>query len=152
MSTPAAVVLQLFQFYGHGADPDRRNIALVFGERPYDQLLPMLQRVGSVVDTTDINEDVSFAWAIEIGGDTWLIRLSMVGPYALVTDPVGSPVEGPSGTPIDAVLRILDDEGFKLTNRTFNERPVQLWAFGEGLENCFQCLFQMGAEPPWQLI
>jgi len=152
MSTPVAVLLQLLRFYGDAAAPDRRSISRVFDDRPYDALLARLGQMGRVVDTTDINEDVSFAWAIEVGSFTWLIRLSMVGPYALVTDYEGRALVGPCGTLIDGALAMIEEEGFVLTGRSFNDRGVDVWGPEEGLASCFQALFQMGGEPPWSLM
>ena len=71
--------------------PRRGFVSTAFRERPYQDLVSELEiALGTeVVDDTDINSDVCFSFQIGSGGPI-LLRLSMVGPYAMVQVDRGS--------------------------------------------------------------
>ena len=69
--------------------PRRGFVAVAFREQPYQSLVADLALETHVVDDTDVNCDVCFS--LRLGADGLvLLRLSMVGPYAMVEADRGS--------------------------------------------------------------
>ena len=54
-------------------------------KRPYEPLVHELRGWLEVEDMTDLNADVSFVYRLSASGQQWNLMLSMVGPYAVLT-------------------------------------------------------------------
>jgi hypothetical protein len=65
---------------------ERPNYGLVtdrlLRERPYDALIATIGTAFAVTDTTDGNDDNSFVLSLERDGGSWVLMLSVVGPFA----------------------------------------------------------------------
>ena len=144
---PVSLTEMLFRFYGPGAQRHYSQVSDVFSRRPYDQLFRSLLETDDFEDITDVNDEVSFSFA----APGWVVRLSMVGPYALVLE---GPPSGPWLPTIESAehsvsegLRLIRQHGFQVLEREMLERVVPLWSDEISL---YRALFVNDDWHPWR--
>ena len=74
----------IFQKYGSLEAPRFDFVKEVLKARPYDGVIEEIRRKFTVEEDTDPNEDVSFGYVLVRGDKTWLLRISMLAPYAVL--------------------------------------------------------------------
>lgn len=75
--------------YGDILNPNWKFVALRHSLHPYKELLDELSDAYSIVNTTDIQYDWALTLSLRRPGTQIGLRLSYVGPYALITDSTG---------------------------------------------------------------
>jgi hypothetical protein len=145
---PLALIEMLTRFFGAGVMRDFSQVAGVLACRPYDAIVDQWRQRAEVEDLTDPNYDVSFAYAV----GPLVVRLSMVGPYALVLRQereLWVTVESPAAD-TSFVSESLIAEGFMILRRDLLNTRVDIWP-EEGDELVvYNCLFDDGGEVPWR--
>ena len=152
MVNQAAIIEMLIRFYGAGAKRDFSDVLGVFVRKPYEAVQEDLRKaIGrDLEDVTDPNDDTSFGFAI----DGYVLRLSMVGPFALLLrreDDSGRwiPVESAA---TDLEQHLLDSaraHGFLLMRRDELERMADVWGNEPATSLC-HLLFIAEGEMPWR--
>jgi len=115
---------------------------VVAARDPYRNARRALASLGPLADLTDLNYDLGPSWWLSLGEAVVNVRLSFVGPYALVLDSSGAPVE------YDDVARVLDDGGFILLGSDVLARVVDIWA-PEVVATVYEFLFEFDNGLPW---
>ncbi|GAA2790497.1 hypothetical protein GCM10010441_14540 [Kitasatospora paracochleata] len=140
--------------YGDPARPQRAFARTVERTRPYAPLVAELAALGELTDDTDINCEVCFSYLLE-ADPALVVRLSMVGPYALLgraradggLDLVG-PDADDSGPVEPEVLRLLARHGLKLLSPAQLTDPVDLALPDVGRPTVYSALFAPEEETP----
>ncbi|SDP93678.1 hypothetical protein [Lentzea jiangxiensis] len=141
--------------YGDVAAP-RRDFAREMVKRdPYSALLLDLSATGETEDDTDINHEVAFTYFVR-GSRLLLVKLSMVGPYAVVLAfgedgcGAGELLSRPAGPFESRVLDLVQVHGLRLVPVHHLETPVPLAVVpGRDEVTLYAALFEPEAEPPW---
>jgi len=83
--TATSILSSMQQRYGSLENPRFDFVETAIDDRPYDALVRELDTHFSVEEDTDPNDDVSFGFLLRRDTRRWVLRLSMVGPYAALT-------------------------------------------------------------------
>jgi hypothetical protein len=145
--------------YGSLEQPCFGFIQAAASDPRYRELRTMLAERFELQRDTDLNSDVSFGYVLHIGVERWVLRVSMVGPYAMLlrlhqpgddlpvanSDPSSSEAERQL---IDAVER----SGFRLLDRDLLSQPVPLTLFNTAADRTriYQALFVDTDFLPWE--
>lgn len=78
------MVARVSEKYGSMDEPNWGFVATAIKEKPYRQFIASLEDLGEISEDTDENDDVSFGYYIKTGAQLHSLRLSMVGPYAML--------------------------------------------------------------------
>lgn len=113
-----------------------------------------------VKNLTDLNDDVSYQLHVKGRQSEWIVWLSLVGPYALITRISGDPPR--MGAPESSSIRSEDSEesdlkdvlgrnNLLLLDRSVAESPVSIALFNTEPENTkvYQALFSDRDVLPW---
>lgn len=140
MRIPAAIEEMVVRYFGSSALPDYSRTPELLTREPYNAVREQLSTLSPVVDLTDINRDLGFVYVLDRpNGPT--VRLSVVGPFAVVTDEDGAVV------PPEDVSTLLVAEGFQLLDERTLELPVRLWS---GFERpLYEFVFEFDEGFPW---
>ncbi len=152
MVNQAAIIEMLIRFYGAGVKRDFAEVLGVFIRKPYDAVREHLRQAldRDLDDITDPNDETSFGFAV----DGYVLRLSMIGPYALL---LRQEDEADTWIPIESAATELEREviecarshGFLLMHRDELERTVDLWG-DEPASSLYHLLFVSEGELPWR--
>jgi hypothetical protein len=128
---------------------------------PYSPLFDELARKFPVEDDTDINDDVCFTFLVT-AARVLAVKLSMVGPYAVVMavssaepDAPLTVVPGPDAAANDderAVLRILGRHGFRVLTEEELERSVRFTLEDAEIVPLYRALFAFEGLLPWKRL
>jgi hypothetical protein len=137
--------------YGDLTTP-RRDFAREMVQRdPYSALLLDLSSAGDTEDDTDINHEVAFTYFVR-GNRLLIVKLSMVGPYAVVLafgddgHGRGELITRPAGPFESRVLDLVAAHGFRLVPAEHLETPVPLAVVsGRAEVSLYAALFEPGA-------
>jgi hypothetical protein len=140
------VVQSIRAAYGSLDHPRFDFVADSVRARTYSAMIGQLAQSFSTQDDTDVNTDVSFGCLLASGGERWLLRVSMVGPYAVLVRlgrEVGGGVvlSGPTASSSEAEQQLMGTvaaSGLRLLDRDLLSRTV------------YQALFVNTDFPPWQ--
>lgn len=112
--------------------PRMSFVSSVEHSRPYRDLVHALSDVAELTDDTDINCDVCFSYVLRSDG-LYVVRLSMVGPYATFERPAGREgvdlVASRKGCSSDFerdVLRVLTSRGLRVLSDDELDAAVHL--------------------------
>ncbi|MEU2174960.1 hypothetical protein ABZ552_12125 [Nocardia sp. NPDC019219] len=150
---------QLRESYRDFAAPKFRFVRDVTDQQPFGGVLKDLSAIGPVIDDTDTNCDVCFTFVVRGEQQFLSVRLSMVGPYAVIlsfgADGCGKTALIGSGQPQmrpaeAAVVSVVTAHGFTLVPAHHLETCVPI-ALVRGREEVtlYAALFEPGAEVPW---
>jgi len=152
MVTRAAIIEMLIRFYGAGTRRDFSDVLGVFVRKPYDAVQADLRRaIGPHVDDiTDPNDEVSFGFAV----DDHVLRLSMVGPFALLLRKEGGtghwiPVDSAATDLERKILDIARAHGFQVMGRYELESTAEVWG-DEPVTSLYHVLFIAEGDMPWR--
>jgi hypothetical protein len=151
MVSQAAIIEMLIRFYGAGAKRDFTDVLGVFIRKPYEAIREHLRRaVGrDLEDITDPNDETSFGFAL----DRYVLRLSMIGPYALLLkredqSDQWTPVERAASELERELIEIARAHGFLVMGREELESIADLWG-DEPATSLYHLLFVAEGEMPW---
>ena len=141
---PSAVIEMLLRYFGTAALPDFSASLDIVARDPYRPLRERLARSWSLEDLTDIQYDLGWSWWLRIDSRVLNLRLSFVGPYAVLLDGTGT-----ATVDDDDVLQMVRDEGFLVLSREQLEAPVEIWTpeYGGGI---YEFLFEFDRGTPWR--
>jgi hypothetical protein len=139
---PAAIQEMVLRYFGEAAIPDYSSTPRIIARDPYRPVRESLSARFNVVDYTDVNVDLGLVLALEGREDEATVRLSVVGPFALITNSAGHVISPPDLT---GPLR---DEGFQFLDRETLELPVTYWA-PETEASLYDFIFEFDEGFPW---
>ncbi|GAB4057929.1 hypothetical protein [Catellatospora paridis] len=137
--------------------PNRSFVTAAVDRLPYRDLCHELAALGRVADDTDVNCDVSFTLVLH-GPEPLMVRLSMVGPYAVVLhvgDALASgrlllPRRRGNSETAQHVLHLLSRHGLILLDEGELATRVPLALTGPGTDaTLYAALFEPEADLPW---
>jgi hypothetical protein len=147
----------LTRAYGALDDPAFHFVGEALRARPYRRLLEAVARHGPVRDDTVPDDDVSFGVILEWADVRRVLRVSMLGPFAVL---LRLPPDGPAevvtvDTAHPAERPLLADlaaHGIELLDRGTLEKPVPLTLPKTPREEClvYQALFVDNDVVPWR--
>ncbi|HET7585093.1 MAG TPA: hypothetical protein VFK13_09300 [Gemmatimonadaceae bacterium] len=144
------------QCYGSLEEPTFWFVHDAEHERPYQSVEQALSRTFTLKEVTDTNDDVSFVYEVGRGERTWLLQLSMVGPFAvLLHDATGGgcePVGLQAADEIEhEIIHAIQTRGIQILDREILEVPVALRLYNTdpGRVRVFQALFSDTDILPW---
>jgi hypothetical protein len=146
--------------YGSFENPDFHFASEALRRRPYEQVVSQLERIFKAEEDTDVNDDVSFGYVLRSHGQReWVLRLSMVGPYAVVLRLSGNgPAEvvSPGAPTLEEqelkLLQVLSAQGIQVLSQDELMRPVPLSLYNTNPGNVriYQALFSDTDVLPWE--
>ncbi|MFJ4186405.1 hypothetical protein [Kitasatospora sp. NPDC089509] len=127
--------------YGSLEDPDFRFASGARVEDTHAELLATLSRLVKVTNMSDENDHVCFVLELREGPREWSLRLSMVGPYAMLLRVTrGWPrrfrilsvevIEEPAAGTEQAIAELVREAGFTMVSAEDAEYPVRFNASG----------------------
>ncbi len=148
----------ILKAYGSLTEPTFWFVQAALEKQPYREIIARLGAMFAMDDEdTDPNYDVSFGLIIRPPGSLLVLRLSMVGPYAVLmcSSNSASHVVEPANTNTEnerRILGLLHEYGIDALDRATLEEPVSLLLSDTSTENCrvFQALFTDTDILPWQ--
>jgi hypothetical protein len=140
---PSAVLELLLRYFGTAALPDFSAAIDIIARDPYRPLRGRLTERWSLEDSTDIQYDLGWSWWLGAGSRVVNLRLSFVGPYAVLLNSLGT-----ATIYDDDVLALVRDEGFLVLSREQLEAPVEIWSPEYGGE-LYEFLFEFDRGTPW---
>lgn len=145
--------------YGSLESPNFSFVEDAISRQPYQALIRRLSRVFSVEEDTDPNDDVSFMYVLTSGRRQWLLRMSMLGPYAVLfrlndedePELVWDDWQATSDSEKEA-LGILSDMGIRVMSlEELSLRvPLTLFNADPGNVRVYQALFTDTDVLPWE--
>jgi hypothetical protein len=139
---PSAMRELVIRYFGEGPVPDFSRTPAILSRDPYKNVAVSFSRLGEVSDITSVDSDLGFVYAIAGHPDNPTIRLSVVGPYALVTNEVGKVIYPPD------VVDLVRREGFVFVDRDVLERPFTYWA-PAFVAPLYEFIFEFDEGFPW---
>jgi len=139
--------------------PDFSFVRETLAKRPYEKVIQQISHHFQVEEDTDPNDDVSFGYVLTKGGEQWVLRISMLGPYAVVLrlhQPTGVEVLAHraqvSSRAEKALITTLADQSIRLLDRDALRMPVPMRLFNAEPENTrvYQALFTDTDSLPWE--
>lgn len=135
----------LVRYFGTATAPDYGRTPELLARDPYRRVREQLQALcARVLDLTDLNYDLAAVYALEQRSGLPTVRLSLVGPYAVVLGPKGDLHDDKD------VAALLAGEGFQvLRDRELLEQPVHYWG-PEFIGPLYEFLFEFDQGLPWR--
>lgn len=143
MKVPIAIAELLGRFFGRGDRPNYSGTLALIERDPYAEVREALAGRWRLTEYTDYNSDLSFNYSIEFSATGAEVRLSMVGPYAVVLSTTGEV------TDIPEIAEVLVKAGFHLLDQPMLSRPVSLWGPEYELP-LYEYLFEFDMDLPWE--
>lgn len=137
-----AFVELLFRHFGCGALPDYSATVAIASRDPYRALREQLRSITGLDDSTDLNYDLGASWWFRRGDVSWNLRLSFVGPFAVLLRDPGEVVTA------DPMLDAARSHGFTVLSRADLEIPVRVWE-PEVQGSLYEFLFEFDNGTPW---
>lgn len=160
MGELAAFHESIIRSYGSTTNPNWSFVNDIVSRDPYGGVAEELARFGEVEDDTDVNCDVSFTYLVRRPQRPISVRLSMVGPYALVLvvtsdDPdapldVVAAVDDADSADERAIVELLDGQGFTVLSSQTLERSIPFSLDGEQFAPLYRALFSFEGLIPWR--
>lgn len=151
-----AILSKIREKYKSFENPEYHFVQAALAERPYQIVMDELSRKYPLVEDTDSNFDVSFGYLIGFGDKRWMLRISMIGPYAfflrLESDRsiLVNPSEIAAGEET-TIMQILMRHNIKLLGRLTLDTPIQMKLYNTSIENTtlYQAMFSDTDFLPW---
>lgn len=139
--------------------PDFSFVRDTIAKRPYEKILRQISKHFQVEEDTDPNDDVSFGYVLTKGGERWVLRISMLGPYAVLLRlhqaariEVMAHRAQVSSSADKELITTLADNSIRLLDRDALLIPVPMRLFNAEPENTrvYQALFTDTDILPWE--
>lgn len=139
--------------------PDFSFVRDTIAKRPYDRVLRQISTHFQVEEDTDPNDDVSFGYVLTKGNERWALRISMLGPYAVLLRlhqaariEVMAHRAQVSSSAEKELITTLADNSIHLLDRDALLIPVPMRLFNAEPENTrvYQALFTDTDILPWE--
>lgn len=150
----------ILQAYKSLSSPNFSFVMESIQRDPYADIVKQLRQIFRVVEETEPNYDVSFVYEVKKSNQYWLVKISMVGPYAIVLrlyNPGDKPtLITPSSSNLSAVEQsiflLLAQHNIQILDRDTLLLPVPLPLFATEPENVrvYQALFSDEDVIPWE--
>ncbi|MCP5020836.1 MAG: hypothetical protein GY930_03580 [bacterium] len=127
--------------YGSFEVPRLSGLHKKYRNQPYLSLVQELGEFGEVQETTDLNDDVAVVLSISSPGSTFGIRLSLIGPFAVVSAAEGVLLNYFKYSGLSwaqPLLELLTSHGVHVIRR---EELVERVPFGESEVSLYEILF-----------
>jgi hypothetical protein len=141
MIVPPAILEAILQYFGDAALPDFSRTPGILARDPYRKVLQRVSQLGEVKDFTDLNSDLGCAWSISLPDGAVVARLSVVGPYAIVTREENMIQQG-------ELHDLLSQEGFIFLSAEVMAASVTIWE-PEYVASVYEMLFEFDQDLPW---
>jgi hypothetical protein len=142
MNIPPAIKEMVQRYFGENAYPDYSKTLRIMQRDPYGDVKEEFSKFSEIIDITDYNSDLGSVLILKDIGDQPIVRLSYVGPFAVVTDSTGSIMRNRT---IDDILTA---SGFSLIQKEILELPVRIWE-PEVEGRLYEFLFEFDEGLPW---
>ena len=139
--------------------PDFSFVRDTLSKRPYEKVIRQISTPFQVEEDTDPNDDVSFGYVLTKGSERWVLRLSMLGPYAVLLrlhqaariEVMAHRAHVSSNSEKD-LMTTLADHSIRLLDRDALLIPVPMRLFNAEPENTrvYQALFTDTDILPWE--
>lgn len=150
------IMASLLDKYGSLERPTFFFVESALAKRPYDDIVQKLSKYFNIEETTDPNEDVSFVFALSQGVDSWLLQLSMIGPYAIILgDHDVVTTDGDDRSEFEEkILEVLLNNDIKVLSSAYLQQYISLNLFNTDVGNVriYQALFSDVDALPRQLL
>lgn len=152
------ILQRLHAAYKSFDNPEFFFVGSALDNNPYQDLVQEIRQWFEVEEDTDPNDDVSFGYLLSQGEQQWVLRLSMVGPFA-VLDRIGPSnqvdVIGPTQQLLspaeDRLVGLVSSAGIRLLDKREMETTVPLHLDGiDGDTRLYQALFTATDVLPWE--
>lgn len=157
----AEILTSLQKQYASMETPDFSFVHSALHDRPYHPLVQSIGHLFTVTEDTDPNDDVSFGYLLHAESHQWLLRLSMVGPYAVLLrldkQAQGELISSLTTivSPIEAqLLTLLAEHGLHVLDAVTLASPVALQLLNTAPEHTclYQALFTDTDVFPWEKL
>jgi hypothetical protein len=140
---PCGLLEMLVRYFGTETLPTYGKTLGVFVRDPYRTLRDRIARLAPIHDLTDGHCDLGWSWWFQgESGKTVNLRLSFVGPYAVLVDDQGNVNE------TDRILEVVRSEGFIVCTLADLSAEVKIWEPEVG--GCvYEFLFEFDNGTPW---
>ena len=141
--------------YGSLDEPNHEFVNKAMSSRPYKKLVSKISEKFDVEEITDLNEDVSFRYAVARQGWGWIVELSMIGPYSVVMREMSSCavelLSAPMLEPENEIVFLLREHGLLMLERDVLEYPIAMkMLYAEPDRTClYNALFADSDILPW---
>jgi hypothetical protein len=144
--------------YGSTDSPFFSFVQDMLSNQPYKFIIQEIKRIILVTEDTDPNDDVSFGYIIQNDKEYWSLRISMVGPYAvLMRIKANGNCEALSPTVKNLselerqIMKVISDNGITVLDQEILSIPVRLKLFNteESNTRIYQALFTDTDILPW---
>ena len=142
-AVPSAILELLLRYFGHAALPDYSASLDIVSRRPYQPLRERLMVRWSLEDLTDVQYDLGWSWWLSADVQVVNLRLSFVGPFAVLLDSSGTAMVRD-----DDVLALVQEEGFVVLTPAQLKVPVETWS-PECSGELYEFLFEFDRGTPW---
>jgi len=139
--------------------PDFSFVRDTLAKRPYEKVIRQLSTHFHIEEDTDPNDDVSFGYVLTQEGERWVLRISMLGPYAVLLRlhqtariEVMAQRAQVSSRAEKELITTLADHSIRLLDRDTLLIPVPMRLFNTEPENTrvYQALFTDTDILPWE--
>jgi hypothetical protein len=139
--------------------PDFSFVREALSIQPYAKVIQKIARGFDLEEDTDPNDDVSFGYLLTKEHQRWMLRISMVGPYAVLfrldnaeSVEVLSPIMPGLSAAETSLVVLLSEAHIQLMDRDTLSLPVPLQLFNTEPENSrlYQALFVDSDVVPWE--
>jgi hypothetical protein len=153
------IISEILTVYHDLNSPDFGWVKLRYDARPYAGIIEKIRRVGfSIIEETDLNEDVSQNLHLQNDSECFILKLSLVAKYALIfrADSAGtyhvlSPDNVASCPSLKSVTDILSNDAILILDRPTLEYLLPLHLFNSEIDetNLYNALFTDEPIPSW---
>jgi hypothetical protein len=140
---PDALVELLYRYYGTAELPDFSGSVAVVERNPFQRLRKRLEETWGLLDATEVQYDLGWSWWLRKEDRPLNLRLSFVGPYALLLDATNTTL-----VEDDEIVKLVREEGFAFLSVDELACPVELWS-PEYVGSLYEFLFEFDRGQPW---
>jgi hypothetical protein len=150
---------QIRSQYGSLETPNFSFVNEAISGRPYEEVIAEIGKYFTVEEDTDPNNDVSFGYFIVRNRQQWILRLSMIGPYAMLLRQNGVEKYQVLSTTLEdltgfekQIIEVISEKGINLLDREAMSKPIAIRLFNTKEENArvYQALFTDSDVLPWE--
>lgn len=141
-------------------NPEFHFVGKAMEDNVYSRVVDQLSSSFSIDDQTDENVDVSFFYDLRSSEGEWVLRLSMVGSYAmLLRIERGGKAKIVSGEGVvlpaeKNIISILEGNGVELLDQQALKMPLRIKLFNTAREDAkiYQAMFSDTDVLPWEQV